>query len=189
MGERENKMRPLLLTLLILLLGSSAMGQDAAFAEVFGGYTNLGLYPVNNGERVSVNGWHSNVSLNLIGFIELEADLSGHYGSINGRGVNLHTFMFGPRFGYHGEKVNWFIHNLYGSSRLSGEGNVLTPLIQVPSDSGFAFVPLGGGFEINVNKKLSYRVAQFDLVIANWGVNSGRIHPRFSTGVVFHIGK
>ncbi|MCI0663484.1 MAG: hypothetical protein L0220_20675 [Acidobacteria bacterium] len=182
-------MKPILLILLTMVLSSSAMGQDSAFIEIFGGYSYMHSHPSENRGKVGLNGWHSNLSVNLIGFIELEADLSGHYGSINGGNVNLHTFMIGPRFGYHGERVNWYIHNLYGYSYLSGEGSVLTPLIRVPADSSFAFVPLGGGFEINLNKKLTYRVAQFDFICANWGVNGGRIHPRISTGVVFNIRK
>lgn len=182
-------MKPILFIVITLLLCGSAMGQDSAFVEIFGGYSYLNLKPNYDGARVGLSGWHSNISINLIGFIELEADLSGHYGKINGRNVNLHTFMVGPRFEIDGEKVNIFIHNLYGTSRLSGEGDVLTPLIKVPSDSSFAFVPIGGGFEIKVNKKLTYRVAQIDLILANWGVNGGREHPRLSTGVVFYLGK
>jgi hypothetical protein len=184
-------MKPFLLCILILLPGTSSMAQDAAFIEVFGGYSNLGLAlnPSNDRERVGLNGWHSNISVNVMDVLELEADLSGHYGKINGRNVNHHTFMFGPRLSYDSEKINLYAHLLYGFSRLSGEGDVLTPFIQAPSDSITTYVPfLGGGFEININKKLAYRVVQFDLVIANWKGIAGLEHPRFSTGIVFKIG-
>ena|GEM_PF-3527819 len=179
----------LLSLLLTLFFGSSAMAQDASFVEVFGGYSHQSLDPTSRGgERASLNGWHTNVSMNLVGFLEVEADLSGAYGNLNGRKVNLHTFMAGPRFDLEGEKLSFFFHILYGISKISGEGAVLTPLIGLPSDSGLAIVPLGGGFEININKKFSYRVAQFDLIVATWGSNSGHSHPRFSTGVVFNLG-
>jgi hypothetical protein len=187
-------MKPILLFVLTMFSGSSVMAQDADLIEVFGGYSFYNLRPTDsfyypeNSERVGLHGWHSDISLNFIGNIELAADLSGHYGKINGRNVNLHTWMIGYRFKLDGEKFNFYMHNLYGFSRISGEGNVLTPLIRVPSDTSFAFVPFGYGLEIKGNKKLTYRIIQFDLLIANWGSNSGRVHPRLSTGVVFNFG-
>jgi hypothetical protein len=181
-------MKPIILTLLLLLLSNSAMGQDEPKVEIFGGYSYINIKPNFDQDRVSLNGWDSNIKLRLLSYLSMEADVSGHYGNINGSNLDLHTLLFGPRFGRHGKRFNWFTHSLYGIAHISGDGGVLTPLIGVPSDTGFAFIPGGGAFEININKKLTYRVFQFDLLFASMG-NGSQLHPRVSSGLVFNLGK
>jgi hypothetical protein len=182
-------MRPIVLLSLTILLAGSAMGQDDPKVEIFGGYSYVNIKPNFDRERTNLNGWGSNIALNLAYGMKLEADLSGHYGSINGMQVNMHTFLFGFRFGRHGKRVNFFGHSLYGIAQISGEGDVLTPMIGVPSATGFAFVPFGAGIEINASKKIAYRVFQFDLLHTNLGIGVGQLHPRVATGVVFKLGK
>jgi hypothetical protein len=181
--------KPIILIFLFLMSGNSAMGQDDPKVEIFGGYSYINIKPNFDQDRVSLNGWNSNIAVKLASYLTMEADLSGHYGNINGMNVNMHTFVLGPRFGRHGKRVNWYAHSLYGISRISGDGNVLAPLIGVPSDTGFAFIPGGGGLEINLNKKLAYRLFQFDLMFTNLGNGVGQLHPRVSAGLAFNISK
>lgn len=182
-------MKPIILISLFLSLTTVVMGQDDPKVEIFGGYSYLNFKPNFNQDRESLNGWNSNIAVKLVSFLTVEADLSGHYGNINGMNVNMHTFVLGPRFGRHGKRVNWYVHNLYGISRISGEGSVLTPLIGVPSATGFAFIPGGGGVEIRLNKKITYRLFQFDLMFTSLGNGASQFSPRASTGLVFSIGK
>jgi len=163
------------------------MGQTEPKVEIFGGYSYINIKPDFDQDRVSLNGWDSNIAVKLRSYLTMEADFSGHYGNINGMNVKMHTFVFGPRFGRHGKRYNWYGHSLYGISHISGDGGVLTPLIGVPADTGFAFIPGGGGFEINLNQKLTYRVFQFDLLLTNLGNGVGQFHPRVSAGIVFSL--
>jgi hypothetical protein len=183
-------MKLFLLVLFFILLLDSGMAQTSEpKIEVFGGYSYINVRPNFDQDRVSLNGWDSNIKLILRSYLSMEADLSGHYGSINGSNVNMHTLLIGPRFGRHGKRFNWFGHSLYGIAHISGDGDVLTPLIGRPSDTGFAFIPGGGAFEININKKLTYRVFQFDLLSTLLGNGVGQLHPRVSSGVVFSFGR
>jgi|SRR5262245_46456473 len=181
-------MRIFLLIMMFLCLSSAAMAQqNETKIDLFTGYSFINVEPNFNTDRVNLNGWESGLRLKIIPVVELEADFSGHYGSINGANVNMYTVVVGPRFGRDGKRINWFVHSLYGLSRISGEGNVLTPALGVPSDTSFAFVPGGGGIEINLNKKIAYRVFQFDPIITVWQGGGSQWQTRFSTGLVFHI--
>jgi hypothetical protein len=182
-------MKPIFLILLTLVLASPVIAQDDPKVEVFGGYSYINIKPNFDSQRTSLNGWESNIAFDFLSGLDLEAELSGHYGSINGMNVNMHTFLFGLRFDRQGKKLKFFGHSLYGISRISGEREVLTPMIGVPATTGFAFVPFGAGIDINVNKKIAYRVFQFDLLLTNLGIGVGQLHPKLSTGVVFKIGK
>src|SRR5262245_18401406 len=141
-------MKPILLTVLLLLLCNSAMGQDEPKVEIFVGYSYSNIKPNFDQDRTSLNGWDSNIKLSLLSYLWVEADVSGHYGSIKRSNVKLHTLLFRPRFGRHGKRFNWFGHSLYGIAHISGDGGVLTPLLGVPSHTGFAFILGGGGFEV-----------------------------------------
>jgi hypothetical protein len=182
-------MKTILLLLLTIVLASPAVAQDDSKVEIFGGYSYINIQPNFDSGRTSLNGWESNIAFDFISGFDMEAQVSGHYGSINGLNVNLHTFLFGLRFGRQGKKIKFFGHSLYGISRISGESEVLTPMIGVPSATGFAFVPFGAGIDINVNKKIAYRVFQFDLLHTSLGRGVGQLHPKFATGVVFKLGK
>ncbi len=75
--------------------------------------------------------------------------------------------------------VSWFSRASRSIKELKG----------IKAMTGFAFIPGGGGVEINHNKKLTYRLFQFDLLYTSLGNGVGQLNPRVSTGVVFNIRK
>jgi hypothetical protein len=183
-----NRISWLSLIACLFLIGSTGNAQEQPKVDLFVGYSSLKFKPTFDTNRTSLNGWNSNIAAEvLFKIMSVEADFSGHYGKLNGRGVQLHTAMFGPRFAYHGKRWGFFAHNLYGVATISGQSNVLTPLIGVKDASGFAFVPGIGGIEVKINERLAYRIVQFDLVYTRLG-NEHQMQPRFLTGLSFHFG-
>lgn len=174
--------------LLVLILSPLATAQDRPKVVLFGGYSFASIKPASSVERVETNGWHTNVAIRAT-VVDLVADFSGHYGTLSGTGMNVHTFMFGPRFAYHGKKVSWFVHSLYGVSRIKVNGDILNSVFNGKSDTAFNFIPGGGGLEIKINEKIAFRVIEFDLIFSGWGKGTTQIHPRLSTGVVFRFSK
>jgi hypothetical protein len=183
-----NRISWLFLIAYLLLAGNISQAQDQPKVDLFVGYATSSFRPNFETDRKLLYGWNGNVAASLIGGLMITADVSGQYGSLNGHNMRLHTVMFGPRFAFHGKRWSFYSQSLYGVATISGGNSVLTPLIGVPSDSGFASVPGGGGVEIKINERLAYRLIQFDLLYTKLG-NDYQMMPRFATGLAFHFGK
>ncbi|MGH9795976.1 MAG: outer membrane protein [Candidatus Acidiferrales bacterium] len=183
-----------------LLVTFPMMAQDELPRwEVFGGYS------YNNfdefGAAVNLNGWNASLSWNPNRWLSFVGDFSGHYGA---EGFSLilppnpplqlrterrqHTFLFGPRFSYRGDKrFTPFAHLLFGVARFSSD-----PTAPFPFGFGFAAtglaVSLGGGIDIKVSDRFAVRAMQADLQI----LRSDFLSPhnfRYSAGIVFRWGK
>jgi hypothetical protein len=171
----------------VLFATVPTQAQDHPRVDLFAGYTTLNFKPSFDSNRTQMHGWNSNVAVTVKWGMGVAADFSGQYGKLNGQNLRLHTAMFGPRFAFHNKRWGGYTQLLFGTITLSGSNEVLTPLIGVRSDSGYAFAP-GAGLEVKINEKLSYRIVQFDSVTTNLG-NSSQLALRFSTGLSFHFGK
>ncbi len=162
-----------LFTLILLLLSSSALGQDGDYPkiEVFGGFSYLSA---DLGTRENFFGWQVSLSGNVKENIAIVVDAGGQYKSVSGIGLSYYEFLLGPRFMVRGERVTGFVHALAGGRS-----------VFVPSDIDSAFaLGLGGGMDVSVSDSIGIRVFQFDYMPSHsrgmWSHDA-----RFGSGIVF----
>jgi outer membrane protein OmpA-like peptidoglycan-associated protein len=126
------------------------------------------------------NGWGLAATYNLNRYFGLTADFGGHYSDQ----ANFGTFMFGPKVMYRGEHVTPFGELLVGLARLSPEGR----------DSAHGLgVAVGGGFDLNIAKRVAWRVIQADYIRQQHNFSSGLgvgslDGARVQGGLVFMLG-
>jgi hypothetical protein len=178
--------RILVCLLFFAALPTCANAQEVPVAELFGGYSYTRVKPDFLAEGANTHGWHADVVLNT-GFIGFVTDVSKNYGKSAGTDLRMTTFLFGPRFARRGNKITWFVHSMYGFSSIDADGDVFGPEIG-RFDSSFAFVPGGGGIDVELSEKIAFRIFQYDLISTSFGRGGGGLHSRVSTGVVIRLG-
>ena len=164
---------------LVFTLSVLATAQEAPKAEVFGGFSYLHL-DTKGAAGVEANhyGWNAALSLNANRWFGITADLSGHYKELApGVSFNSFTAVFGPQLTYRAEKASPFVHALFGVNRASTAGL---------SDSAFAMA-LGGGLDINITKRLAFRLVQADYLMTKHA-DDRQNNIRLSTGLVLKLG-
>jgi hypothetical protein len=164
---------------LVFTLSVLATAQEAPKAEVFGGFSYLHL-DTKGAAGVEANhyGWNGALSLNANRWFGITADLSGHYRELApGVSFNSFTAVFGPQLTYRAEKASPFVHALFGVNRGSTGGL---------SDSAFAMA-LGGGLDINITKRLAFRLVQADYLMTKHSDDTQN-NIRLSTGLVLKLG-
>jgi len=154
--------------LVAVLISASAMAQDEAYPkeEFFVGYQWLHpgatvptpfhppTAPVGQNMGDIPQGAGASFTYNFFPYLGLTADYGGNknkFGSEN-------TVSVGPRLAWRGEGVTFFVHTLLGYNRLT--------VPQVASSNGIGAI-LGGGMDLNVWKRLSFRVFEADWVWAD----------------------
>ena len=191
-------MRNLFFSLVVtLLLAVPTMAQNSAAGQLFGGfsYANIDALGRENGY-----GFQASYSHSLSDKFSLVADFGGQFASIDSSVPLLGTFsidfqnyeyLFGPRINQRSGKYNAFAHALVGASQVRTSAttiNILGIPIPIPSTSetGFA-LGFGGGFDVDLSERVSFRVVQIDYIPANiagaWTHN-----VRFGVGLVFKLG-
>jgi len=163
-------------------LGSFAQ-ENPPRVEIFGGYswyhpgfsTPAGQVPdIEKGLGIAG-------TFNINRWVGITADFSGHYDDLG----NVNTFTFGPRVKFRSEQFSPFAEVLVGFARVSPEG--------FATRNAPAFIG-GGGFDLTINKYLSFRVLQADYVYTTYdpkiqGVNSFRGDgARLQSGLVINLG-
>ncbi|MGZ4819388.1 MAG: OmpA family protein [Terriglobales bacterium] len=132
-------------------------------------------------------GFGTNLAWNFTKNLALE----GNYGGDWNGSASISAATVGPKFTWRGENENFFIHTLFGFERLSSRG--------IPSSNGIAAV-LGGGMDLKINKRLSFRLFEADYQFAH--ENFASVAPptdpklarpsyngaRLTTGLVFNFG-
>lgn len=183
-----------LITGLLIALSSHAFAQEAPPVEIFAGYSNL---RPDRGGRLhgggSMHGWNASVTVRVARWLEIDSDLSGHYGrqsfsaEISNSGfpenilvsansdTNIHTFLVGPRLSYRGnKKLTPFVRSLFGVSRIGTDATIRTGPLAVDSafaDLGFAFA-FGGGLDVKLSESIGLRLIQADYLVTNFGGQS-----------------
>lgn len=119
------------------------------------------------------------------------AALEGSYGLNWNHYANVNTGTIGPKLTYRGEGVNFFIHTLIGTERLSPRGD---------SPSWGVGALLGGGMDLTLWKQVSLRLfeADFQWAHENFANNAPPDEPSIRrpnfdgallrTGLVFNFG-
>jgi len=163
-----------LFTLILLLLSSSALGQDGDYprVEVFGGFSLLG-----RGDE-TFSGWQASIIRNFHENIGIVVDVGGQYQS----GIQLYELLVGPRITLRTDSGSLFGHALAGLKygRISGLDDTI-------SDTAFA-IGFGVGADVNIGD-WTIRMLQIDYIgnrisgLDEWSWNS-----RLGMGLVFKFG-
>ena len=148
----------------------SARAQEESQVEVFGGYSYLHFHA---NPSTNLNGWEIAGQYRFRDWIGGVADFDGHYGSFSG--ASTHTYLFGPQISMPG-RFSPFGHLLLGGAHLSSGGL---------GSSSFS-TALGGGLDYSLKDKFSWRVAQFDYMLTQFGGGSQN-NFRFSTGLIYRF--
>ncbi len=191
-------MRNLFFSLVVtLLLAVPTMAQNSAAGQLFGGfsYANIDALGRENGY-----GFQASYSHSLSDKFSFVADFGGQFASIDSSVPLLGTFsidfqnyeyLFGPRINQRNGKYNAFAHALVGASQVRTSATTINILgIPIPisstSETGFA-LGFGGGFDVDLSERVSFRVVQIDSIPANiagaWTHN-----VRVGVGRVFKLG-
>ena len=157
-------------TLVIGALPLSARAADPPKLDVFAGYSLL------KADEETRHGWEASAAYNL-GRLGLVADFAGHYKG----GVDDLSYMAGPRFALHGEKVTPFVHALAGGIRAKSSISVLGVTIS-ESETEFAWA-VGGGLSFKIGERWEVRVQGDYFNIRADGTNDG--NPRLAAGVAY----
>jgi hypothetical protein len=196
-------MRKVSLALMVLcfslLFLDTAHTQDTF--QAFGGYSYL-RPPVTVGETVicpvgviapcpmttigthlNLSGWELSGTYNAYKWLGASADLSGHYGSVQGSSVHLQTYLFGPQIRLPGP-VSPFAHALFGGAH-EALGGASTLGISSGSASAFA-AAVGAGIDFKVARFVSFRAIQVDYLVTHFG-SATQNQPRVSAGVVLRF--
>ncbi len=171
-----------LFTGILLLLSSSALGQDYPKVEVFGGFSTVDI-DAESGEDVRFYGWQASISGNVHKNIGLVFDVGGRYKSFLDITTQSYEFLVGPRFTMRIEDGALFVHALAGlnHARISGLGDTL-------SDTAFA-MGFGGGVDISVGDWGAIRILQVDYIGTRIsGLDEWDWNYRVGIGFVFKFG-
>lgn len=190
-------MKKLVLVVLFLLgFSMMAMAQDAPRIEVFGGYSLLVVdtETMSSGEvdeHLNLNGWNASVAINGTKWLGFLADFGGFYGNVGqpseSADIKVHSMLFGPKVTFARGAVTPFIQALFGYARTLANSHPDGE--QVFSENDFAMA-MGGGVDIRVNDRISIRPVQVDYFTIKAGSTGDFAdHFRYSTGVVFKMGK
>ena len=188
-------MKKLVLVALFLLgFSMMAVAQDAPKVEIFGGYSLVMLdTETMSGEGaagdLNLNGWNASVSLNGTKWLGFLADFGGYYGNqgdnLENADVTIYSIMFGPKAAIRIGAVTPFIQALFGYARVTADSEDT----QVFRENDFA-MSFGGGLDVNLSDRISIRPAQVEYFTIKAGSTGDFAdHFRFSTGVVFKLGK
>lgn len=131
--------------------------------EVFGGYSYLRLYGINNHGGVGA------VTVNAKSWLGFTGEVSGYAAEDNFD--NNYLVVAGPKFTYRRGAVTPFVHVL-GGGAFGG------------SDAAGAIV-VGGGVDAKISKHVAIRLIQADYVATTFRSNNGRV----SVGIVFRFGE
>ena len=139
----------------------------------------------------TVNGWEGSLEGNLVPWVGIVADLSGHYGSQNfptacpvipgpclpvNLKVNEYNALFGPRVSVSVAKIRPFAEVLIGVGHVSAHS--------AGSDTSFA-TGVGGGFDYHLFPLLAWRV-EGDYVTTRF-FSATQNNLQLSTGIVFRF--
>lgn len=171
----------------LLLAGcpfASAQTKVPVAAEVWGGYSYLRFESTQFGftDKLNMNGFDLGGSLpNLYEGLGVAIDISGNYAG----SLEAYNFVIGPQYSYSWHGMRFYGHTLFGKARVRLRTPGTTNL--EPSDLHKA-VALGGGVDLPLGDRLSFRALQADYVITD-AFGSTQHNVRLSTGLIFRFGK
>jgi hypothetical protein len=154
-----------------LLAPAAAMAQETPKAEVMTGFSYLN-FNTNQRGGVSTYGFNASVAGNLTRSFSVVGEVTGQYRD----GNFIHFALAGPQVKYrNGGKVEPFAHALFGPAFINAEATRFS-------------MALGGGVDVRVSDRLSFRAVQVDYMPI---VSDGNAlhNVRVATGLVFRFGQ
>jgi len=155
--------------------------------ELAGGFAHTQFN--NGGGYPNMNGFFGSVGVNILPWLQVQADASAQYGSVPNANITLYGNHFGPRVFYrpfHSRTFTTFGEFLAGGSRLDvtlsgpgGSGKF--------SENGFSF-KTGGGVDWHISPRWSVRVFDADYYRTSF-LQTHQNNLWISTGVVFTLGR
>lgn len=185
------------LAMFIFGLASSAVfAQEEAVPkfDVFAGYSwfDPGLRINGINLKSDARGFGIGLTYNVNKWVGLTLDGAGHFSGDKSPGSNdSGTIMFGPRFTWRQEHFQPFVHTMIGVQDLGVSSGAVG---KVGNDWGIGTM-LGGGFDIPLTKRFSFRLFEANYVWAHHNFypnantrNSNVNGADLRTGVVFNFG-
>jgi hypothetical protein len=195
----------------VLCVAATSRAQDKI--ELFGGYSyfrasiRIGeATPVGPGilcpptcntsmttQHANLNGWELSGQYKLLPFLGAAADFNGNYGTLDGAGTRMHTFLFGPQLSLP-TRVSPFVHALFGVAKESQDAIPVacvqvTPICPGPfslgSDTSFG-TAVGAGFDIKLAPLVKLRLIQVDYLRTQLH-GATQDQARASAGIVLHF--
>lgn len=179
MKSEEAAMRGLVAAVLVLGGTVVAAGAEVPRAEGFGGYS----YARASDE--GVHGWSATLGYNFTWHLEVEAEVSAHYGSFdNGTELGRQSFLAGPRLNFRTGRVTPFVRALAGAVRTSTGITVQNVHISArETDLGGA---AGGGLDVALGRHWGLRLQGDYFLVRADGETVG--DPRAAFGVSYRLG-
>jgi hypothetical protein len=165
----------------LAFLPSVLSAAEAPRIQVFGGYTHMRFDSNSlgfNGDT-GLNGGTASAAYNLAPYFGVKGEISVE----TGPNIRSRDWLIGPQGMYSKWGMLFFGHVLFGKA----ETRVSTSV--VAEDNARATV-FGGGFDIPIFKRISIRAIQVDYMKTKTNpLNVDQNDLKFSTGVVFHLGR
>jgi hypothetical protein len=177
----------LLLTSLIVCASLTAYAQEYPRSEFTGAYSfirtdedsvdlnQFGVPGTARREAANLNGWNIAVTGNIKSWVGVVGDFGGAYGHITysatgvgsaRAGTSLYTFLGGPQFYIRGNKATFFFRGMVGAAKLDQSATIFgTPVTD--NETKFA-AGFGGGLDINMNRRVSFRALQVDYILTRF---------------------
>ena len=144
---------------------------------------NCGTPPAIS-QHANLNGWEFAGQYKPLPFLGAVADFNGNYGTLDGAGTRIHTFLFGPQVSLPG-KVSPFVHALIGVAKESQDTIPGGAFFSLHSDKSLA-TAVGAGIDVKVIPFVSVRLIQVDYLRTQLH-GATQNQPRVSAGVVLHF--
>lgn len=185
---------------ILLVCCASANAQDLySKVDIFAGYSYFSASPKTDripdpafSSRISQHGFGGNLCFNITERIGIVADFSNQTADKRIVGLNTDTatllYLFGGRFYARSEGIKAYAQALIGGARR----RAISKALDISAvDLALAF---GGGVEVDINKRIGFRLVEFDYVPTRGGDGTLGIGKRWSqnfraeTGLVFRFG-
>jgi hypothetical protein len=211
------KLTNALLLLTTLFLAMTTWAQEWPKVELGADYSYLRFAPSGPYTKGhSLNGGGGSLDYNWNEYLGIKLDLQGYTSNTTGfnippnsafpRGLignvqgNMFTYLIGPQFKVRAHMIQPFAHLLFGGAHTNVYGNAFKTLCgpltgncavtRAPTAEAFA-MEFGGGLDIPINKKISFRPAQIDYLLTRFSNpftktnNQNNLH--FSAGIVLTL--
>ena len=194
-----------LFVLAFLVVGIAATCGAQDKVELFGGYSYLRASievgqtgplgpgapcPPNCGtppqiaQHANLNGWEFSGQYKFLPFLGAVADFTGNYGTLDGAGTRVHTFLFGPQVSLPA-KLSPFAHALIGVSKGSQDPFLRSGLHSLGADQSLA-TEIGVGIDAKVAPFFKVRLFQIDYLRTQLH-GATQNQPRASAGIAIHF--
>jgi hypothetical protein len=200
-----------------LLLGTTVWSQEWPKVEVGANYSYLRFAPSGPYTKGhSLNGGGGSIVYNWNEYLGIKLDLQGYTSNKTGFNIppnptfpsglngnvqgNMFTYLLGPQLKVRSHGIQPFGQLLFGGAHTNVYGNAFRTLCQpivggcgitkAPTAEAFA-MDFGGGVDIPLNKKVSFRPVQIDYLLTRYSnaftKTNNQNNFRYSAGIVFTL--